>query len=616
MMHIVLITILGAFLAPAGAAPLSSDNSGTVVETSDDAIKIGSSQLEIDGMRRWDEQHGRLASSRAKRSTSELYEVIEIFDNFADAQAFCAAIQATESGTCVRTYSASFFGAKVQATLLDLANYADAHPGVAKAASTVTAAAPSYVQTNEVQSRSVPPLPWGLDRIDLAGDDSKYSYPYSRGEGVSIFVLDTGVECSHAEFGAGRCLSQTSFYNDDVDHDGHGTHCAGTAAGTNVGVAKLAKVRSIKICEACTELVGTTRQCPSDWKGTAICQFSEDGIDEVMAFKQRYEMDYPYLTEKMIISFSVSATNTAVERAQMQALADAGIVFVHAAGNSGQVANSAHALAEDSITVGAVDEDGKRSVWNSIQSSNHGANVDIWAPGTNINSAKPGSPKGNTYQKLGGTSMACPHVAGAAALLLGESEGAMTPKQVKGALLGFASEGQLSGLLAGSPNKLLRIDDKAIIGEYQNYRNPQPNLWHSVTVTNPSHDGKTFIWTNAAGAKWTLTAAISSVEGRISMLNVDPDCPYYKSGYHTAEVIYDEKGWVTAIEGPHALYSAVGSCIENDKTCAFSKGTAQTQCAAQCCSNTYAAVKSNTGRTTYSCVATWSTGVNSDPING
>ncbi len=244
-------------------------------------------------------------------------------------------------------------------------------------------------------SEPVPGL-WGLDRIDqlAAPLDGTYSYPDSAGAGVRVYIVDTGVQADNPEF-TGRIIpgfDATGSNNASVDCHGHGTHVAGTAAGTSYGVARKATIVPVKVlgCNGSGTMSGIITAL--DWivanhpKGTpAVLNMSLGG--------NRYEL-----------------LNSALER-----VTAAGILSVAAAGNNnGDACLVSPASSPSALTVGASDRTDTRAYF-----SNFGECVDAFAPGTEIMSADAFNPNGTkTWQ---GTSMAAPHVAGLAALYLSQN---------------------------------------------------------------------------------------------------------------------------------------------------------------------------------------------------
>ncbi|QWF83056.1 S8 family peptidase [Amycolatopsis sp. CA-230715] len=269
---------------------------------------------------------------------------------------------------------------------------------------------------------------WGLDRIDQKDLplDKAYSYA-NKGEGATVYVVDTGTDLKQSEFG-GRASSGYDFIDDDNDASdcqGHGTHVAGTVGSATYGVAKGVKIVAVRVLNC---------------QGTG--QYSQiiSGIDWVAKNAKG----------PSVLSMSLGGgADSSVDQA-VQGAIRAGITNTVAAGNEGQDAcNVSPARTPEAITVAASDAQDKRSIWNSSQSSNYGRCTDIFAPGSNITSLKNG---GGTTQ-MGGTSMATPHVAGAAALYLTANPSA-TPADVAKALTDNATPGKISDV-KGSPNKLL-----------------------------------------------------------------------------------------------------------------------------------------------------------------
>jgi subtilisin family serine protease len=276
------------------------------------------------------------------------------------------------------------------------------------------------------------PPSWGQDRVDQASKklDKKYTYPDSAGSGVTAYVVDSGVRVSHKDF-AGRAVNGSDIVDGDKtaqDGANHGTHVSGTIAGTKYGIAKKAKVVAVRILG-------------DDNKGTTADAVA--GIDWMI--KDHAAKGGPAVANMSIGGFKDYALDEAVERAIA-----ANITCVVAAGNdSADAAGASPARVTDAITVAASDQKDRQT-----QFSSYGKAVDLYAPGIDIVSA---SNKSDTSYMTGyGTSMATPHVSGAAALYLSAHKTA-TPAQVAKALTGGATEGAITGAGAGTPNKLLRI---------------------------------------------------------------------------------------------------------------------------------------------------------------
>ncbi len=242
-----------------------------------------------------------------------------------------------------------------------------------------------YVSINATQSNAR----WGLDRIDSrTGKDSVYSYA-TTGKGVHAYIIDTGLRSTHEEF-AGRVGEGFTNLDDDVgteDCHGHGTHVAGILGGTTYGVAKEVILHPVRVMNC---------------KGTGTKANVIEGIDWVAA-----NAKLPAVANMSLEGLASAAQDMAVS----YAVFEKGVVFAVAAGNSDTDACTVSPAREDSaLTVGALAEDDARASF-----SNFGPCIDIFAPGVAIESAWNGSDTDTKY--LAGTSMASPHVAGAAALL-------------------------------------------------------------------------------------------------------------------------------------------------------------------------------------------------------
>lgn len=279
-----------------------------------------------------------------------------------------------------------------------------------------------YVSTSAVQTGAT----WGIDRVDQRNLPLSGSYEYlTTASNVHTYIVDTGVLSTHVQFSGrmGNGYTAISDGRGTEDCNGHGTHVAGTVAGTTHGIAKGAIVHPVRVLG-----------CNGSGTNSGVIA----GMDWVAANHVK-----PAVANMSLGGGASTATDDAVTR-----MHNAGVTVVVAAGNDNSNAcNYSPARAPVAITVGSTTNTDARSSF-----SNFGTCLDIFAPGSNILSAwYTGTSATNT---ISGTSMASPHVAGAAALYLANNPTA-TPAQVATALINNSTPNKVTSAGTGSPNRLL-----------------------------------------------------------------------------------------------------------------------------------------------------------------
>jgi len=276
----------------------------------------------------------------------------------------------------------------------------------------------------ESSPRSLSTAVWGLERIGVPSAKSK-------GKGVHVYVLDSGIRVSHVDFGgraiptldAGERPPKVCDPKDEtcaMDNRGHGSHCAGSVGGATYGVAPQSLLHAVdrgsSYADAFTSM---------DWIALNV--------------------QFPAV---LTMSFGSGGQNEAAEVA-VDTLVEAGVTVVTSGGNNNYDAcENTFAFVPSAITVGSTSSTDERSWF-----SNFGSCINIFAPGSSIKSCDYRSDTGTSVKS--GTSMAGPHVAGAAALILAESP-RLKPAQVRERLLSSAERGAVTDRL-GSPNLLLDV---------------------------------------------------------------------------------------------------------------------------------------------------------------
>ena len=300
-------------------------------------------------------------------------------------------------------------------------------PGTRRSVVSGAGAAQIFISKVLPASKSFTAPSWGLDRVDQRALPLNGNYNPASGNdgtGVTAWVVDTGIDSAHLEFG-GRAQNVFASYTPTTDCDGHGTHVSGTIGGATYGIAHNIQLRGIKVLNCAG--AGTTY---------TVAQ----GLLYVLS----------HLTGRDVINLSLgySSRDSTIE-AILNDLMAAGVFVAAAAGNE----NANGCLHFPSAQVGVVSVASSTS-WDQRSSfSDFGSCVTLFAPGSSITSARLGG--GSAI--LSGTSMATPHVVGAAAQVM-QLQPSLTPAQITAVLVGRATQGAVTDT-QGSPNLLLYVVD-------------------------------------------------------------------------------------------------------------------------------------------------------------
>jgi subtilisin family serine protease len=320
------------------------------------------------------------------------------------------------------------YGAEVRRTFGAALNGFEA--GMSEAEAKRLAADPSvaYVEQNQrVSLRATQTgATWGIDRIDQANLPLSTTYTYNTtASNVTAYIIDTGIKYTHNDFEGRATYGYDAVGSGGVDCNGHGTHVAGTVGGRTYGVAKQVRLVGVRVLN-----------CSGSGTNAGVIA----GVNWVTQNARK----------PAVANMSLGGgASTALDNAVVSSI-NSGVTYALAAGNSSANAcSSSPARVASAITVGATTSTDARASY-----SNYGTCLDIFAPGSAITSAWYNT--NTATRSISGTSMAAPHVAGAAALVLATNTG-FTPAQVRDNLVNRATPSKVTNPGTGSPNRLLFV---------------------------------------------------------------------------------------------------------------------------------------------------------------
>jgi subtilisin family serine protease len=422
------------------------------------------------------------ASPSASRGVPIDGRYIVVFRGGTDVDRESSRIAAAMGGTVTHRYHAALRGMAIELP-------AAAARALANVPSVALVEQDQIMTASATQSNPT----WGLDRIDQHNLPLSASYTYdATGAGVTAYIIDTGILFAHSEFGgrASTGVDEITAGGTAADCNGHGTHVSGTVGGATYGVAKDVKLVAVRVLD-----------CGGSGPNSGVIA----GVDWVTADHRAH----PGSLAVANMSLGGGASTT-LDQAIANSVA-AGVTYGVAAGNGNflgiaqNACNYSPSRAPSAITVSATDASDTKASW-----ANYGTCVDIFAPGVSITSSWY---TGGT-NTISGTSMATPHVVGAAALYL-QANPTATPAQVASALTTNATLDVVKSGGSGSPNRLLYT---GFIGGGSTGAPPVASFTASCTALACDFDasgstalaGATFAWTFGDGTSQSSTAKTAS----------------------------------------------------------------------------------------------------------
>jgi subtilisin family serine protease len=285
-------------------------------------------------------------------------------------------------------------------------------------------------QIFRTSARQSNPPSWGLGASSSASAQNPgyYDYPDHAGAGSTVYIIDTGIHCTHNDFNnPTRCVWGARYGQGGyADGNGHGTHCAGTAAGTSYGIAKKAQLVAVGV-------LGPT--------GSGSTNDVISGVNYSAGA----------CTSNCVGSMSLGGgASTSLDNAVNAAVSSRYFMSVAAGNSNTNAQNTSPARAADAYTVMATDSAARKASY-----SNYGSVCQIWAPGSSITSTW--STSNSATNTISGTSMACPHVSGAGALAWASGRGSSSRTAIETYINSVATNNAISGVPSGTVNRFLRV---------------------------------------------------------------------------------------------------------------------------------------------------------------
>ncbi|KAF9421668.1 hypothetical protein BGZ94_008765 [Podila epigama] len=292
---------------------------------------------------------------------------------------------------------------------------------------------------------------WGLPRVSQRNLplNADYNYPNSAGQGVDVYVIDTGININHIDFeGRARWGVTTVPGAPNTDDNGHGTFVAGVIGSRNFGVAKRVNLIAVK---------GLNRE------GTSTLSQILAALDWVIKQNARSS------NHRNVVNLSLGAGYSKVLNSAVDTLVQSGMFIVAAAGNGNErnigqnACNYSPASTPTAFTVGSTNINDQMSSF-----SNFGQCVNIYAPGERVRSTWIG-PTGREIYTDSGTSFSAPNVAGIAALIMSaergdRADGSWSPKNIGNRILQLGTRNVVRNFKGPANTNIMAFNGAGILG--------------------------------------------------------------------------------------------------------------------------------------------------------